>query len=214
MGCSLLELLIDFELTTGKTVRRAENLLTDGAALLRREGSLTDTVQLFQAEALAQVRDRLTQDARAFFKPCKGRVSLASLGTRTSTTCFQAWPVQGRGRHADVPSVILAQRGVDKEKARNGLPKALCWFCEGASTCSDPRPGPRGTSPRGPCPSERKRQTAPPPITFRYNAASAAARTSWLSGPRSKKAHQECTASIAAAWCACAVADASRATTS
>ena len=128
MGCSLLELLIDFELTTGKTVRRAENLLTDGAALLRREGSLTDTVQLFQAEALAQVRDRLTQDARAFFKPCKGRVSLASLGTRTSTTCFQAWPVQGRGRHADVPSVILAQRGVDKERHAMASPRPYAGF--------------------------------------------------------------------------------------
>ena len=69
MGCSWLELLIDFELTNRVAVRRAELLLRDEASLLRREGALSETIRLFQAETLSQVRDVFTLDVRNICAP-------------------------------------------------------------------------------------------------------------------------------------------------
>ena len=121
MGCSWLELLIDFELSTLATVRAASLLLQDGASLLRREGSIGSTIKLFQAEVLQQLRDRFTADVRQLFAPCRGRSRLSCLGIRTSVACFQAWPSWDDARHREILCRILAQRGIDLARAREGL---------------------------------------------------------------------------------------------
>ena len=126
MGCSWLELLIDFGLATGKTVRRAENLLRDGAGLLRREGALAETIRLFQAETIAQVRDRFTLGTRELFRPCKGRPRVSILGVRTNAACFQAWPAWGNAKHIQVLCLILAQRGIHKGQAKADSRTAPC----------------------------------------------------------------------------------------
>ena len=92
MGCSWLELLIDFELSTHATVRTATLLQSDAASLLRKENTIGDTVQLFQAEVLQQARGRFTADVRQLFAPCGGRPRLSCMGIRTSMACVQAWP--------------------------------------------------------------------------------------------------------------------------
>ena len=53
--------------------------------------------------------------------PCKGRARLASLGIRTSTACFQAWPRWDNARHIEVLCSVLDQRGIDAHRARAGL---------------------------------------------------------------------------------------------
>ena len=121
MGCSWLELLIDFELSSLATVRAASLLLQDGASLLRREDSIGSTIKLFQAEVLQQLRDRFTADVRQLFAPCRGRSRLACMGIRTSVACFQAWPSWDDARHREVLCRILAQRGIDLARAREGL---------------------------------------------------------------------------------------------
>ena len=121
MGCSWLELLIDFELSTNATVRAASLLLQDGASLLRREDSIGSTIKLFQAEVLLQLRDLFTADVRQLFAPCKGRHRLSCLGIRTSVACFQAWPRWDDARHREIQCRILAQRGIDLMRAREGL---------------------------------------------------------------------------------------------
>ena len=121
MGCSWLELLIDFELSTLATVRAASLLQQDGASLLRREDSIGSTIKLFQAEVLQQLRDRFTADVRQLFAPCRGRSRLSCLGIRTSVACFQAWPSWDDARHREILCRILAQRGTDLARAREGL---------------------------------------------------------------------------------------------
>ncbi|WP_353239581.1 hypothetical protein, partial [Limnohabitans sp.] len=119
--CSWLELLIDFEISTGATVREAGLLLKDSASLLRRESSIRETVTLFREEVLGQIRRCLTADVRNLFAPCRGRARFATLGVRTCTACFRAWPAWDRGRHVEVLCRVLEQRGIAIQRARAGL---------------------------------------------------------------------------------------------
>ena len=121
-GVSWLELLVDFELSTGHIVRTAQHLVLDQARLLRRQTSVKDLTKLFQREVLITVEATYPRDVEAMFRAAKGgRARLSCLCTNTSAACIRAWPCWSVERHIAALAAILAHRGVEHGRASKGL---------------------------------------------------------------------------------------------
>ena len=121
-GVSWLELLVDFELSTGHIVRPAQHLVLDHARLLRRQTSVKDLVKLFQREVLSVTVATYPKDVEAMFRAAKGgRARLSGLCTNTSAACFRAWPCWDVERHVATLAAILLHRGVEHGRATKGL---------------------------------------------------------------------------------------------
>ena len=94
-------MLIDFELTTGATVRTMEGSQRDSSALLRREPPVKSLVKLFQFEVLKVVEVLFTKDVMRIFRPSKsGLARLGGLAARGGYACVSGWPCWGEARHA------------------------------------------------------------------------------------------------------------------